>query len=83
MVKSLRLISWFAVLNLPLALYYSTFFAPDFNKSSAGVLMTFAAAAIGLFFIYFLLGGLIFLFVPALLKKTCRCFRCINMALSI
>lgn len=31
--------------------------------------MTFAAAAIGLFFIYFLLGGLIFLFVPALLKK--------------
>ena len=70
MVKSLRLISWFAVLNLPLALYYSTFFAPDFNKSSAGVLMTFAAAAIGLFFIYFLLGGLIFLFVPALLKKT-------------
>ena len=69
MVKSLRLISWFAVLNLPLALYYSTFFAPDFNKSSAGVLMTFAAAAIGLFFIYFLLGGLIFLFVPALLKK--------------
>ena len=70
MVKSLRLISWFAVLNLPLALYYSTFFAPNFNKSSAGVLMTFAAAAIGLFFIYFLLGGLIFLFVPALLKKT-------------
>ena len=70
MVKSLRLISWFAVLNLPLALYYSTFFAPDFNKSSAGVLVTFAAAAIGLFFIYFLLGGLIFLFVPALLKKT-------------
>lgn len=69
MVKSLRLISWFAVLNLPLALYYSTFFAPVFNKSSAGVLMTFAAAAIGLFFIYFLLGGLIFLFVPALLKK--------------
>ena len=69
MVKSLRLISWFAVLNLPLALYYSTFFAPDFNKSSAGVLMTLAAAAIGLFFIYFLLGGLIFLFVPALLKK--------------
>ena len=69
MVKSLRLISWFAVLNLPLALYYSTFFAPDFNKSSAGVLMTFAAAAIGLFLIYFLLGGLIFLFVPALLKK--------------
>ena len=70
MVKSLRLISWFAVLNLPVALYYSTFFAPDLNKSSAGVLMTFAAAAIGLFFIYFLLGGLIFLFVPALLKKT-------------
>ena len=31
--------------------------------------MTFAAAAIGLFFIYFLLCGLIFLFVPALLKK--------------
>ena len=70
MVKSLRLISWFAVLNLPLALYYSTFFAPDFNKSSAGVLMTFAAAAIGLFFIYFLLFGLIFFFVSALLKKT-------------
>ena len=70
MVKSLRLISWFAVLNLPLALYYSTFFAPDFNKSSAGVLMTFAAAAIGLFFFFFLLVGLIFLFVPALLKKT-------------
>lgn len=69
MVKSLRLISWFAVLNLPLALYYSTFFAPDFNKSSTGVLATFAAAAIGLFFIYFLLGGLIFLFIPALLKR--------------
>ena len=69
MVKSLRLISWFAVLNLPLALYYSTFFAPDFNKSSAGVLATFAAAAIGLFFIYFLLGGLVFLFIPALLKR--------------
>ena len=69
MIKSFRLISWFAILNLPLSLYYATFFAPDFSKSSLGVIVTYAAASIGLFFIYFFLGALIFLFIPSIVKK--------------
>lgn len=68
--KSLRFIGWCGILNLPLALYYSTYFAPEQNHSSLFVLITFSSAAVGLFFLYYFLGSLLLIFPIAAFKKS-------------
>lgn len=65
----LGLIGFLAIFNLPLCLYYSTFFAPAFDKSPWFVLVTYALAAIGHFCLYFLIGTFILILLPSLFKK--------------
>lgn len=65
--RSLSFILWLAVLMLPCSMYYASFYAPSWS-SPVYALITFGAAALGHFFLYFFLAGLL-LFVPLLCLK--------------
>ena len=53
--KNLSCTLWLGLLNLPLALYFASAYAPPVESSPWFVLGAFTCAAVGLFFIYFAL----------------------------
>lgn len=67
--KKLALVGFLSVLNLPLCLYYATFFAPSVDKSPWFVLTAYGLAAVGHFCLYFLLGALLLIFPVTLFKR--------------
>ncbi|KAA6230701.1 sulfatase-like hydrolase/transferase [Campylobacter sp. LR291e] len=56
-----KYILWLSVLSLPLALYYSSFFAPLKSESTNLTLIFFYIASLGHFFIYFFIISLLIL----------------------
>ena len=55
--KNLSCTLWLGLLNLPLALYFASAYAPPVESSPWFVLGAFTCAAVGLFFIYFALAS--------------------------
>ena len=66
--KSLAFALWLAICSLPLSWYYATFYMPAAHSSPLYVLMVFAAAVCGHFFLYFFIAALV-LVVPLLAFK--------------
>lgn len=66
--KNFSCVLWLGLLNLPLALYCGSAYAPDLS-SPWFILVAFAFAAIGHFFLYFALGALIFIFPVFMMKR--------------
>ena len=67
--KNLSCTLWLGLLNLPLALYFASAYAPPVESSPWFVLGAFTCAAVGLFFIYFALASLILIFPAFCTKK--------------
>lgn len=67
--KNLSCTLWLGLLNLPLALYFASAYAPPVESSPWFVLGAFTCAAVGLFFIYFALATLILIFPAFCTKK--------------
>lgn len=67
--KNLSSVLWLSLLNLPLALYSASAYAPTVATSPWFVLGTFTCAAVGHFFLYFFLVALVFIFPVLLLRK--------------
>ncbi len=65
----LGFIGFLSLFNLPLCLYYASFFAPNLERSPWYAILTFVLASLGHFCIYFIAGCLVLILLPSLFKS--------------
>lgn len=73
--KNLCLVLWLGILNLPLALYVGSAYAPLLSPNTWFVSATFSAAAIGHFFLYFALGSLVLILPLMVIRQRFKKWR--------